>query len=181
MIRLRQTEVIEAGIVASVKQNTTVLTEQRILTELEKTLENPPGGKEMSDAIDRRDYLVSLGLAKPGRGRFSADAKAALAEAEKNGIKFLEKGAITTTVVTINDDGERVNEVRSVDPYAPHPEPFRTDGFYKFVKENGGSIKVSVSEACIHCKFSFGWCLCPKPSFRYWRTGDVYVMEDAHA
>ncbi|WMI33584.1 Lsr2-like DNA bridging protein [Streptomyces phage Kenrey] len=35
-----------------------------------------------------RDYLVSLGLAKAGRGRFSAEAKAALAKAKSEGMQF---------------------------------------------------------------------------------------------
>ena len=35
-----------------------------------------------------REYLVSLGLAKEGRGRFSAEAKAALAKAKKGGMSF---------------------------------------------------------------------------------------------
>lgn len=38
--------------------------------------------------MTERDYLVSLGLAKPGRGRFSADAKKALDEARSNGVQF---------------------------------------------------------------------------------------------
>ena len=38
-----------------------------------------------------RDYLVSLGLAKPGRGRFSNEAKQALAKARSEGMTF--KGA----------------------------------------------------------------------------------------
>lgn len=35
-----------------------------------------------------REYLVSLGLAKDGRGRFSAEAKAALDNARKGGMSF---------------------------------------------------------------------------------------------
>ena len=37
-----------------------------------------------------REYLVSLGLAKPGRGRFSGEAKAALAKAIADGMTFDE-------------------------------------------------------------------------------------------
>lgn len=36
----------------------------------------------------RREFLVEKGLAKPTRGRFSAEAKAALAEAEAAGVVF---------------------------------------------------------------------------------------------
>jgi len=38
--------------------------------------------------VTEREYLVSLGLAKPGRGRFSAAAKAALDEAKSKGKTF---------------------------------------------------------------------------------------------
>lgn len=38
----------------------------------------------------KREYLVSLGLAKPGRGKFSREAHAALAKAEADGMVFDE-------------------------------------------------------------------------------------------
>ena len=38
-----------------------------------------------------REYLVSLGLAKPGRGRFSTEAKAALQKAKESGVTFGKK------------------------------------------------------------------------------------------
>lgn len=38
----------------------------------------------------QREYLVSLGLAKPGRGRFSTEAKAALAKAVEEGMTFTD-------------------------------------------------------------------------------------------
>jgi hypothetical protein len=40
--------------------------------------------------MNKRDYLVSKGLAKPGKGRFSADAKAAIEKAISEGIVFDE-------------------------------------------------------------------------------------------
>jgi hypothetical protein len=36
----------------------------------------------------KREYLVSKGITVGRRGRFSAAAKQALSEAEKNGVKF---------------------------------------------------------------------------------------------
>ena len=38
--------------------------------------------------MNKREYLVSKGLAKPGRGRFSREALAALRQAELDGIEF---------------------------------------------------------------------------------------------
>lgn len=44
-----------------------------------------------------REYLVSLGLAKPGKGRFSKEAVAALAAARAKGIQFKEAEVKPTT------------------------------------------------------------------------------------
>ena len=41
-------------------------------------------------AQTKREYLVDKGLAKPGRGRFSREALAALAQAEAEGVTFTE-------------------------------------------------------------------------------------------
>jgi hypothetical protein len=41
-------------------------------------------------AQTKREYLVDKGLAKPGRGRFSREALAALAQAESEGVTFTE-------------------------------------------------------------------------------------------
>jgi hypothetical protein len=41
-------------------------------------------------AQTKREYLVDKGLAKPGRGRFSREALAALAHAETEGVTFTE-------------------------------------------------------------------------------------------
>jgi hypothetical protein len=45
----------------------------------------------MTDLQTPREYLVSLGLAKEGRGKFSAAAHAALEAATASGIVFAEK------------------------------------------------------------------------------------------
>jgi hypothetical protein len=41
----------------------------------------------------KREYLASKGITVGRRGRFSAAAKQALSEAEKNGIKFTSETA----------------------------------------------------------------------------------------
>lgn len=41
----------------------------------------------------RKEYAVSLGLAKPGRGRLSKEAWAAIRKAEEEGMVFAEKSA----------------------------------------------------------------------------------------
>lgn len=43
--------------------------------------------------MQKREYLIQLGLAKPGKGRFSAAAKAAIEKAIADGIQFDEPEA----------------------------------------------------------------------------------------
>jgi hypothetical protein len=62
----------------------------------------------------KREYLVGLGLAKPGRGRFSADAKAALAKAEAEG--------------TVFSDGKDASESPDSEPRAPRPVSTKGEG-----------------------------------------------------
>ncbi|QIN94194.1 Lsr2-like DNA bridging protein [Streptomyces phage Wakanda] len=47
--------------------------------------------------MNKREYLISKGLAKPGKGRFSAAAKAALEQAVRDGVKFTEPEAKPVT------------------------------------------------------------------------------------
>lgn len=57
----------------------------------------------------KREYLASLNppLAKPGRGRFSAAAKLALAEAEANGVVFTDVTSLTKeSPESSSDDSE---------------------------------------------------------------------------
>ena len=44
----------------------------------------------------KRDYLKSKGITVGKRGRFSAAAKQALAEADKNGVKFVAESNTKT-------------------------------------------------------------------------------------
>jgi adenine C2-methylase RlmN of 23S rRNA A2503 and tRNA A37 len=44
--------------------------------------------KDRQQMTTKREYLASKGITVGRRGRFSAAAKQALSEAEKNGIKF---------------------------------------------------------------------------------------------
>lgn len=53
--------------------------------------------------VTQREYLVGLGLASPGRGRFSKDAHAALNKALSEGMKFTDGSAPAPTVVDAGD------------------------------------------------------------------------------
>lgn len=128
----------------------------------------------MTAAVDKRDFLVKLGKAKPGRGKFSNEAKEILAEAERNGIVFVDKKAIVTTVRTTGENGEVKEEKREYNPNAPHPPAIRT-GTLTFTKGRS-KIKVNATEACHNCHMSFGWCYCELPAFLNWKDQQVYNL-----
>ncbi len=62
-----------------------------------------------------RAYLVSLGLAKDGRGRFSAEAKAALDTARKGGMVFDK----TAAEIAKEERESKPKKVRVTTPVAP--------------------------------------------------------------
>lgn len=127
--------------------------------------------------IDARTWLAERGLAKAGtRGRFSREANEALAKAKSEGVVFIDKKAAATVATVVTFDGDkRVEEKRQVDPHAPHAPATRT-GMLDFVGPRGAKMQVNASEACINCMFSFGWCKCNVPQFRYWKDGTVFSL-----
>lgn len=129
----------------------------------------------MTGPQDKREWLVSKGLAKPGRGKFSNAAKEALAEAERNGITFVDKSVTVTTVKTVDRDGNITEVKREVNHWGHHPDPIR-EGSLTFKGAGKFKLQVNVSEACNSCRFSFGWCYCDVPVFRYWRTGELLSL-----
>lgn len=135
---------------------------------------NDEGKRDLTSAVDKRDWLVSQGLAKPGRGKFSNAAKEALVAAAENGIVFIDKSVSVGTVRTVVD-GEIVEEKRELNPFAHHPEPIR-EGMVTFNGTDGFTLEVNSSEACNSCRYSLGWCYCKVPTFTYWKTGEVLTF-----
>lgn len=125
-------------------------------------------------AQDKRDYLISLGLAKEGRGKFSNAAHEALRAAEADGMIFHTASSTTSTVAVLGDSGKVTMETRDVNPYAPHALAIR-EGQLTFGKGKS-KVTVSASNACHHCSFSFGWCWCDEPTFLYWKTGAILSL-----
>lgn len=113
-----------------------------------------------------KDYAISLGLAKAGRGRMSLDAKKAVQEAKKGGMTFRVKGAPTATVMVAKKPTkgaeEPVTEEVEVNQYA--------DGFYRydrdqmFAYEHGGkTFKINGKGACMNCGYSLVGHTCNDP------------------
>lgn len=125
----------------------------------------------------KREYLVGLGLAKPGRGKFSNDAKKALAEAEAKGVKFSD------VVTKIPTPTEKPTEKAAGGQTAPKTEPTMSaylfpdeyrfpEAEYKGVTfKNGKKVEVSLRECCNTCKVSLVNHMCDAPTI----LGDVHV------
>lgn len=130
----------------------------------------------MTAAIDKRTYLVNLGLAKPGRGKFSNDAKKALSEAEAKGVVFIDKVAVAKAEAEVRaaEREEKKAEKPEVNIYGHHPVAIRS-GLLPF-KNGRTKLVVNATEACHACRCSFGWCYCDTPTFLYWKDGQVYSL-----
>lgn len=117
----------------------------------------------------KRDYLVGLGLAKAGRGKFSNAGKEALAKAEAEGMKFSDS---TKTVPAKPRPEKRTenpptgNPVRESDPRESayiFPSDFRfPEAEYKAVGTDGKTY--SMRECCNTCKVSLTNHACNSPS-----------------
>lgn len=115
----------------------------------------------------KRDYLVSLGLAKPGRGKFSNEAKVALAKAEADGMKFADiappKKPRPETPTGKTETGNSVRETSPGDSPYIFPSDFRfSEGEYKAVGEDGKTY--SLRECCNTCMVSLTNHACNRPT-----------------
>jgi len=105
--------------------------------------------------MDKREWLISKGLAKPGRGRFSREALAAL---EASGLTF-------DSVTGINTDGIEYK----LEPEAPPPSvamapdinvpPIERDELTRKGLDDAGHV-IEYS-TCSRCHSSIIYCHCP--------------------
>lgn len=112
----------------------------------------------------KRDWLVSQGLAKPGRGKFSNAAKEALANAEANGTKFSDSTTgPTKTGPVVSSKAEVVgNSDPTSSPYV-FPSDFRfPEGEYRAVGSDGKTY--SMRECCNTCRVSLTNHACNAPT-----------------
>lgn len=110
----------------------------------------------------RRDWLVSKGLAKPGRGKFSNAAKEALAKAEADGIKFSDSST-APTVKTSKPTEDKPDTVPASESSYLHPSDFRfPEGEYKAVGIDGKTY--SMRECCNTCRVSLTNHACNAPT-----------------
>ena len=79
-----------------------------------------------------REWLVQQGLAKPGRGKFSNEAKAALKNAMDSGMEFDSVSGTDSGTKTGTGNAVKVEPVEKVDPSSYNPADVR-----KWAKSQG--------------------------------------------
>lgn len=109
----------------------------------------------------RREYAVSLGLAKMTRGRMGKEAKDAISKAENEGVKFSDSPSVT---IVKNDDGtETKKESTPTENYfGPTPDPrYPNDNWHV---AGNKKMKVSQRAACANCRYSLLFHICDAPA-----------------
>lgn len=129
----------------------------------------------------KREFLVTLGLAKEGRGKFSAAAHAALAKAESEGVVFDEpvkpepkpKAARVTVVpakVSLTKPATetvKADSTVTADPLPVGPRPTVRPEKTLYAVSPVGTSHVRIGyDICFSCSYSVQTCTCrtgPKP------------------
>lgn len=124
----------------------------------------------------KREYLVGLGLAKPGRGKFSNAAKEALSKAEAKGMKFSDATGIPTKNSAGGQTKTEIQPKASVPGDSAYilPSDYRyPEADYRaFIRANGKRVEVSLRECCNTCRVSLVNHACASPTIH----GNVAVV-----
>lgn len=109
-----------------------------------------------------REYLVSKGLAKPGRGKFSTAGIAELNAALGRGQKFTDYPKSDVVVTKPTGEPVKVESADSDIPYIPEYR-YAEDAFVAIEVRDGKRVERSLRSACNHCRKSLVVCWCPSP------------------
>lgn len=120
----------------------------------------------------KREYLVSLGLAKEGRGKFSNAAKEALVKAEAEGMEFSDSSTGPTAIAPRKTRPTKNSE--QSEPVGQNSEerkfpPYLTQDDYRFPEADWKAIGVDgktygMRECCNTCKVSLVGHFCDSPT-----------------
>lgn len=118
----------------------------------------------------KREWLVSQGLAKPGRGKFSNAAKEALAKAEASGVKFSD--VATKVSAPTGNPTEKAAGGQTDQKTDPAMTPYLTPDEYRFPEKeyrgvtfvDGKRKEVSLKECCNTCRVSLVNHMCESPT-----------------
>lgn len=118
-------------------------------------------------AHNARSYLVGLGLAKPGRGKFSSAAKDALSKAMSEGITFTDWPKAGTVVKVPNGTTAKIVKAESAETsnyLTPDDYRYPEKEYRAVIFKNGKRVPVSLREACNTCRVSLVNHACESPT-----------------
>ncbi len=118
--------------------------------------------------MNKRDYLVSKGLAKPGRGKFSNAAKEALVKAESEGMRFSDS---TTGAPVVKSDKAPEVKKDGDSPYLS-PDDFRFPEKEYLARDADGKT-YSMRECCNTCRVSLTNHMCNTPTIHNFITVSI--------
>ncbi len=115
--------------------------------------------------MTKREYAVSLGLAKPSRGKFSTAAKEAIAAKEAEGYVFADATTATAPAPATKDEAKPV-------PADPRDSLYICPSDFRFPEEewkavavvDGKRVVYSMRECCNNCRCSLTNHMCNTPS-----------------
>jgi hypothetical protein len=113
-----------------------------------------------------REYAISLGLAKPTRGRLSREAKAAIAKAKADGMQFSNPSYVVAKAMSkprAPKSAEETEERTGLDLFAPVAQRTSPEGTYWTADVDGKRQKFTHATVCVPCGFSLGWHRCSTP------------------
>lgn len=113
-----------------------------------------------------REYLVSLGLAKEGRGKFSNAAKEALVSARAEGMTFKTTGPNPTVKREATETPTEKSDAPQSDNKFP---PYLTQDDYRFPEAEWKAVGVDgkvygMRECCNLCRVSLVGHFCDSPT-----------------
>lgn len=127
----------------------------------------------------RRDYLISLGLAKPGRGKFSNEAKAALEKAIAGGMTFSDDAPAPKAPKPVKPS----TKVRATPEDNNHGSDSSTEilmssdlryyGKRWFATIDGKQVEISERAACTNCGYSLIGHICNIPQALSQKGNDI--------
>lgn len=111
----------------------------------------------------RKDYAVTLGLAKAGKGRMSREAHAAVDKAIAEGMTFTDvrvsKDAAPKGPVVAKDGPQDAVE----NPYGDAFMRYPMDQLFTYEDDKGKSHVVNARQACMGCGYSLVGHTCNSP------------------
>lgn len=108
----------------------------------------------------KREYAISLGLAKEGRGRLSREAHAAIAKAESEGVKFAESGPVVVRERANASDIKvvKTTQSESKDNFSEPRLAYPIDQMFKGQDSHGKTHRVNARQGCMRGTYSLAGC-----------------------